>query len=167
MVVDTKSQEREMDKEGKITVKGEKADGKYMMCLLDTPGHLDYSPEVAAALRMSDATLCTVGVTDGVGVMMEYMVADSLRERNKPTLFVNKMDISIMVLQQEGEELYQEMSKCVQSMNVALVSAEKLGVKGFTVDPLIGNVVFGSAWYGWAFTLEMWADVYAKKGRIT
>ncbi len=87
---------------------------------------------------MSDATLCTVGVQDGVGVMMEYMVTDSLKERCKPTLFVNKMDISIMVLEKTGEELYQDLSKVVENMNVALAGAEKLNLKGFNLVPELG-----------------------------
>lgn len=136
-----------------------------MFCMMDTPGHMEYSPEVAAALRMADSTLLTVGVQDGVGVMLEYMISDSLKERCKPMLFVNKLDISMIVLQQSAEELYQEISKCVQNVNVALNSAEKLNLKDFGIDPLLGNVIFGSAYYGWAFSLRQWADVYAKKGR--
>ncbi|CAD7934845.1 unnamed protein product [Amoebophrya sp. A120] len=142
---------------------GEEKDGKFMFCMLDTPGHIEYSPEVAAGLRMSDATLCTVGVQDGVGVMMEYMVTDSLKERCKPTLFVNKMDISIMVLEKTGEELYQDLSKVVENMNVALAGAEKLNLKGFNLVPELGNVVFGSAYYGWAFSLRQFAKMYAAK----
>ena len=91
---------------------------------------------------MSDATLCTVGVTDGVGVMMEYMVSDSLKERCKPMLFVNKMDISIMILEKSGEDLYQDLSKVVQSMNVALAGAEKLNLKGFSLVPELGTYLF-------------------------
>jgi len=161
LVVETKYNELKGE-EGKQTLGEEKKD-KFMMCLLDTPGHLDYSPEVAASLRMSDSTLCTVGVQDGVGVMMEYMIADSLKERCKPTLFVNKLDISIMVLQKPAEELYQDIARVVQNMNVALAGAEKLGLKGFTIEPQLGNVVFGSAYYGWAFSIRQFAKLYASK----
>jgi elongation factor 2 len=161
MVVETKYNELKGD-EGKQTIGDEKKD-KFMFCMCDTPGHLDYSPEVAASLRMTDGTLCTVGVQDGVGVMMEYMIADSLKERCKPTLFVNKLDISIIVLQKPAEELYQDISRAVQNMNVALAGAEKLGLKGFNIDPLLGNVVFGSAYYGWAFSLRQFAKIYASK----
>ena len=43
---------------------------------------------------------------------------------------------------------------------------EKLGIKGWDIDPVLGNVIFGSAFYGWAFSLKDWAEVYAKKGNI-
>lgn len=150
---------------GNQTLDKEEKTGKFALTMLDTPGHIDYSPEVAAALRIADSVLCTVAVTDGVGVMMEYMIADALKERTKPTLFINKLDISILVLDKDPEELYQDISKCVQNVNVALAPAEKVeGLKDFTVNPHLGNVIFGSAFYGWAFSIRDFAKIYAKKG---
>ena len=55
------------------------------------------------------------------------MIADSLRDRLKPVLFVNKLDISIMVLERSSEELYRDLSKVVENVAVALCGAEKLG----------------------------------------
>lgn len=111
-------------------------------------------------------TLNVVDVTSGVSVGHEYMLADSLRERLKPTLYVSKMDISIITLEQEAEELYQELAKTVQNMNVAAASAEKLGLKGFDFDPMNGSVIFGSAYYGWAFSVKTFSKMYATKMKI-
>jgi elongation factor 2 len=54
-------------------------------------------------------------------------------------------------------------SNTVQNVNIALVPGEKLGMKGLTMDPTSGNVIFGSALYGWAFNLQQFAAIYAKK----
>jgi len=160
------TQETQKTKEGRDEIKPntKKENQQLMVCALDSPGHLDYSPEVAAGLRMADGVCITVSATDGVSTMLEYLIKDSVTERCKPVAFVNKLDISIMTLQQSGEEIYQELAKTVQNLNVALVCAEKQGLKDFFLDPVQGNVIFGSAFYGWAFSLEQWADVYAAKG---
>ena len=31
------------------------------------------------------------------------------------------------------------------------------------IDPYNGSIAFGSAYFGWAFTIQRFADVYAKK----
>lgn len=162
IVMEANHQERKGEG-AKTVLVGEPTAKKFLFSMLDTPGHIDYSPEVAAAQRMADSILCTVGCQDGVGVMLEYMIGDAIRERCKPLLFINKIDISIIVLERSPEELYQDISKCVQNMNVALASAEKANLKDFQVDPAIGNCVFGSALYGWAFSLRQFAKIYAKK----
>lgn len=148
---------------GKEKTLERKESKKHMFCMLDTPGHIDYSPEYAASLRLTDSTLITCGVTDGVSVMLEYMIGDSLKERARPTLFVNKLDISIITLEKSPEELYQDLAKVVQSVNVALSQAETMGLKDHQIDPVLGNVVFGSAFYGWGFTLRQFARLYASK----
>jgi translation elongation factor EF-G len=68
-----------------------------------------------------------------------------------------------MVLEKTSEEIYQDLSKVVQNLNVALVLAEKQGMKGYNVDPTNGSVVFGSAFYGWGFSLQQFAKMYAEK----
>lgn len=134
----------------------------FMMNVQDTPGHIEYSPETVAALRMCDSSLICVDGTSGVNVGLEYMVADSLKERVRPCMFINKIDIMILVKKNESEEIYQELAKCVTSLNIVLNTAEKLGLK-WEVDPAKGDVIFGSAYYGWAFALSDFAKMYASK----
>merc|ERR1711971_402856 len=96
------TQETQKTKEGRDEIKPntKKENQQLMVCALDSPGHLDYSPEVAAGLRMADGVCITVSATDGVSTMLEYLIKDSVTERCKPVAFVNKLDISIMTLQQ-------------------------------------------------------------------
>lgn len=148
------------DDKGKIT--GDLKKDNFMMCVQDTPGHIEYSPETVAAMRMCDCSLVVVDATSGVNVGLEYMVADSLKERVKPTLFLNKIDIMILVKKNESEEIYQELQKGVTALNIVLNTAEKLGLK-WEVDPAKGDVIFGSAFYGWAFALSDFAKMYASK----
>jgi len=139
---------------------------KMLFAVVDTPGHVEYSPEYAAATRMCDGAVCVVDVTSGISVGVEYQLLDALKERVKPTLFVSFVDKEILVLEKESEDIYQDLIKVVQNMNVALSVGDKLGLRGFTVSPEDGSVVFGSAYYGWAFSIDYFANMYAKKMKI-
>lgn len=161
----TRTGEGEGDK-FKWKLSEQKKTEKMLFSLIDTPGHAEYSPEVAASNRMADGALVVVDVTSGVSVGLEYQLVDAAKERVKPVLFVSFLDKEILILEKDSEDIYQDLTKVVQNINVALAITEKLKLKGFTVDPFDGSVVFGSAYFGWAFSIDMFAETYAAKMKI-
>lgn len=80
---------------------------------------------------------------------------------------VNKIDRGILELQVSGEEMYQRFLRVIESVNVVIGTYEQEdGGLTLQVDPTEGNVAFGAALFGWAFTLDKFAKIYSKKFKI-
>jgi len=135
----------------------------FLINLIDSPGHVDFSSEVSAALRVTDGALVVVDCVEGVCVQTETVLRQALGERVKPVLMVNKMDRVFLELQYEPEDCYQTFNKVIENVNVIISTYcdELLG--DVLVNPAHGTVAFGSGLHGWGFTLTRWANMYAKK----
>lgn len=147
-------------------IQGE-SDGKgFLINLIDSPGHVDFSSEVTAALRVTDGALVVVDCVSGVCVQTETVLRQAIGERIKPVLFMNKMDRALLELQLEMEDLYQTLQRIVESTNVIVATycPEESGPMGnIQVSPEKGTVGFGSGLHGWAFTLKQFSEIYAAK----
>jgi elongation factor 2 len=140
----------------------------FLINLIDSPGHVDFSSEVTAALRVTDGALVVVDCVSGVCVQTETVLRQAIAERIKPVLFMNKMDLALLTLQLEAEDLYQGFQRIVENINVIIATyCEDNGPMGdVKVDPAKGSVGFGSGLHGWAFTLKQFAEIYADKFKI-
>ena len=141
---------------------GEK--GKFLINLIDSPGHVDFSSEVTAALRVTDGALVVVDYVEGVCVQTETVLRQSLQELIKPVLMINKCDRAIFELQHSSETMYQNFLRIVENANVIISTYQNTEAMGdLQVYPENGTVVFGSAIHGWGFSLTTFARMYAKK----
>lgn len=82
-------------------------------------------------------------------------------------LFINKIDRGILELQVDGETMFQNFQRVIENANVIISTYEcdDMG-EGQQVDPTNGSVAFGSALFGWAFTLTRFARVYSTKFKL-
>lgn len=140
----------------------------FLINLIDSPGHVDFSSEVTAALRVTDGALVVVDCVSGVCVQTETVLRQAIAERIRPILFLNKMDRALLELQLDSEELYQTFQRIVENVNLIIATYnDDTGPMGnIFLDPSKGSVGFGSGLHGWAFTLKQFAEMYADKFKI-
>jgi elongation factor 2 len=148
--------------ESDVLVEGEQKG--YLINLIDSPGHVDFSSEVTAALRVTDGALVVVDYVEGVSVQTETVLRQALAEKIKPVLMINKIDRGILELQVDGETMYNKFQRVIENVNVIISTyeCEDMG-EAQQIDPKIGTAAMGSALFGWAFTLTKFAKVYSKK----
>jgi len=135
----------------------------HLINLIDSPGHVDFSSEVTAALRITDGAMVVVDCIEGCAVQTETVLRQSLAERVKPVLFVNKVDRCILELQMEPEDMYGRFRHAIENVNVIIATYNDDKMGDVMVDPAKGTVAFGSGLHGWGFNVERFAKIYAAK----
>jgi elongation factor 2 len=153
----------QLDKENVDAVKQKTHGNEFLINLIDSPGHVDFSSEVTAALRVTDGALVVVDCIEGVCVQTETVLRQALTERIKPVVVINKVDRALLELQVEKESLFQTFSRTIESCNVIISTYHDETLGDVQVYPDKGTVAFGSGLHGWAFTLRQFAARYAKK----
>jgi elongation factor 2 len=136
---------------------------EYLINLIDSPGHVDFSSEVTAALRVTDGALVVVDTVEGVCVQTETVLRQAMQERIRPVLMVNKIDRNILELKLDGEAMYQNFVRVVDMVNVIISTYQSEDMGDILVEPNKGSVAFGSGKEQWAFTLTKVARIYSKK----
>ena len=161
---------REDEKERGITIKSTGVsmafnyqEKDYLFNLIDSPGHVDFSSEVTAALRVTDGALVVVDTIEGVCVQTETVLRQSIQEKIKPVLMINKVDKPILELKLDAEGIYKYMIRAIEKVNVVVSNYSQGDMGEIELDPTVGNVAFGSGKDAWGFTLKRFADMYSKK----
>jgi len=136
---------------------------EYLINLIDTPGHVDFSGNVTRAMRAIDGTIVLVCASEGIMPQTETVIKQAMRERVKPVLFINKFDRLIKELKLTPEEMQQRILKIINDFNILISQiAEPEYRKAWQVDVNSGSVAFGSARDNWALSIP-----FMKKRGIT
>ncbi|EOD14875.1 hypothetical protein EMIHUDRAFT_420527 [Emiliania huxleyi CCMP1516] len=131
-----------------------------------SPGHVDFSSEVTAALRVTDGALVVVDCVEGVCVQTETVLRQAMGELIKPVITINKLDRAFLELQLPSEDMYQAFVKHIENVNVLVATYNAEAMGECQVDPTKGTVAFSAGLHGWAFTLTKFARMYAKKFNV-
>eukprot|EP01118_Nematostelium_gracile_P006536 TRINITY_DN20_c0_g1_i1.p1 TRINITY_DN20_c0_g1~~TRINITY_DN20_c0_g1_i1.p1 ORF type:complete len:839 (-),score=289.83 TRINITY_DN20_c0_g1_i1:83-2599(-) len=138
---------------------------RFLINLIDSPGHVDFSSEVTAALRLTDGALVLVDCVEGACVQTETVLRQALQERIKPVLAINKLDRAFLELQLTSEEIYLRFCRWISDVNGIISTYEDETMGELTVSPIKGTVAFSAGKQGWAFTLRDFARMYAKDNK--
>jgi len=136
---------------------------EYLINLIDTPGHVDFSGNVTRAMRAIDGTIVLVCAVEGVMPQTETVLKQALRERVKPVLFINKFDRLIRELKLTPDKMQERIIKIINQFNYLIEQiAEPEYREKWKVSINDGSVAFGSARENWALSLP-----YMQKKGIT
>jgi len=143
-------------KTANISLLHEIEDKPYIINLIDTPGHVDFTGKVTRALRAIDGVVVVVDAVEEVMVQTETVTRQALAERVKPVLFINKIDRLIRELKLSSDEVQRKLGRIIRDFNnlIELYGEPEFKHK-WRVDPSQGTVAFGSALHRWGFTVEI------------
>ena len=131
------------------------ADDSFIVNLVDTPGHVDFTGKVTRALRTIDGAVVLVDAVEEVMAQTELVVRQALEERVRPVLFINKVDRLITALQLNAEQIEKKFTHIINSFNDLIeIHGEPPFKDMWKVDSAGDSVAFGSALHKWGFTLR-------------
>lgn len=126
----------------------------YIVNLVDTPGHVDFTGKVTRALRAIDGAIVVVDAVEEIMAQTETVTRQALEERVKPVLFINKVDRLISELRLTPDEMQNKLERIIRDFNnIIEIYGEPEFKENWKVDPKKGSVAFGSALHKWGFTL--------------
>jgi elongation factor 2 len=132
------------------------AEGTFIINLVDTPGHVDFTGKVTRALRTIDGAVVLVDAVEEVMAQTELVLRQALEERVRPVLFINKVDRLITELKLTEAQIQKKFTRIISVFNDLIeIYGESPFKEKWKANVAEGNVVFGSALHGWGFTLRM------------
>ena len=137
-----------------VSMVHEFGDNEYLINLIDTPGHIDFSGNVTRAMRAIDGTIVLVCASEGIMPQTETVMKQALRERVRPILFINKVDRLIKELKLTPEGMQERFKKVINNFNLLIEQiAEPEFREKWKVNVADGSVIFGSAKDNWALSV--------------
>ncbi|KAI0443834.1 P-loop containing nucleoside triphosphate hydrolase protein [Xylaria telfairii] len=95
---------------------------EYLINLIDSPGHIDFSSEVSIASRLCDGAVVLVDAVEGVCSQTVTVLRQTWVEKLKPLLVINKIDRLVTELKMTPGEAYIHLSKLLEQVNAVLGS---------------------------------------------
>ncbi|KAL8736042.1 MAG: hypothetical protein Q9166_000604 [cf. Caloplaca sp. 2 TL-2023] len=95
---------------------------EYLINLIDSPGHIDFSSEVSTASRLCDGALVLVDAVEGVCSQTITVLRQTWVEHLKPLLVINKIDRLITELKMSAAEAYTHLGKLLEQVNAVIGS---------------------------------------------
>ncbi|XP_072237157.1 elongation factor-like GTPase 1 [Leuresthes tenuis] len=146
-------------KSSAISLHFSKGDEEYLLNLIDSPGHVDFSSEVSTAVRLCDGAIVVVDAVEGVCPQTQVVLRQAWLENIRPVLVINKMDRLIMELKLSCQEAYTHLKKILEQVNAVtgtLFTSKVLEERAEKVkeEEKEGKNLSGDQVYDWSSGLE-------------
>lgn len=133
----------------------------YLVNLMDTPGHVNFSGEITASMRASDGIALIVDAHEGIMMGTERIIKHALRQRLKITLVINKIDRLFLELKLPPIDAYFKLRHIVDEVNAIIKQVVDEEDEIEYLNPATGNVIFASSEYKYCISLTSVAYKYA------
>jgi elongation factor 2 len=155
-------QNRQMTIRGaNVTLFYENEGKEYVINMIDTPGHIDFTGRVTRALRAIDGVVVVSDSVEGIMTQTETVTRQALEERVRPVLYINKIDRLVKELRLDPQAMQKWLSNIIAEFNRLIdIYAEPELKEKWKVSIQGNSVAFGSAKDRWGFNFK----VAQKKG---
>jgi elongation factor 2 len=155
-------QNRQMTIRGaNVTLFYENEGKEYVINMIDTPGHIDFTGRVTRALRAIDGVVVVSDSVEGIMTQTETVTRQALEERVRPVLYINKIDRLVKELRLDPPAMQKWLSNIIAEFNRLVdIYAEPELKEKWKVSIQGNSVAFGSAKDRWGFNFK----VAQKKG---
>ncbi|XP_010132057.1 PREDICTED: elongation factor Tu GTP-binding domain-containing protein 1 isoform X2 [Buceros rhinoceros silvestris] len=136
-----------------------KGDQEYLINLIDSPGHVDFSSEVSTAVRLCDGCIIVVDAVEGVCPQTQAVLRQAWLENIRPVLVINKIDRLIVELKLTPQEAYLHLKNILEQINAvtgALFTSKVLEERAEkeSESESISDTAPGDQIYDWSAGLE-------------
>ncbi|XP_064123267.1 elongation factor-like GTPase 1 isoform X1 [Loxodonta africana] len=104
-------------KSSAISLHYTKGTEEYLINLIDSPGHVDFSSEVSTAVRICDGCIIVVDAVEGVCPQTQAVLRQAWLENIRPVLVINKIDRLIVELKFTPQEAYSHLKNILEQIN--------------------------------------------------
>ncbi len=150
-------QNRQMTIRGaNVTLFYESGGKEYVVNMIDTPGHIDFTGRVTRALRAIDGVVVVSDSVEGIMTQTETVTRQALEERVRPVLYINKIDRLVKELRLDPQAMQKWLSNIIGEFNRLVdIYAEPELKEKWKVSIQGNSVAFGSAKDRWGFNFSM------------
>ena len=150
-------QNRQMTIRGaNVTLFYESQGKEYVINMIDTPGHIDFTGRVTRALRAIDGVVVVSDSVEGIMTQTETVTRQALEERVRPVLYINKIDRLVKELRLDPSAMQKWLSNIIAEFNRLVdIYAETELKEKWKVSIQGNSVAFGSAKDRWGFNFAM------------
>jgi elongation factor 2 len=150
-------QNRQMTIRGaNVTLFYENEGKEYVINMIDTPGHIDFTGRVTRALRAIDGVVVVSDSVEGIMTQTETVTRQALEERVRPVLYINKIDRLVKELRLDPPAMQKWLSNIIAEFNRLVdIYAEPELKEKWKVSIQGNSVAFGSAKDRWGFNFKV------------
>ena len=129
---------------------------EYVINMIDTPGHIDFTGRVTRALRAIDGVVVVSDSVEGIMTQTETVTRQALEERVRPVLYINKIDRLVKELRLDPTAMQKWLSNIIAEFNKLVDLYAEPDLKEKWKVSIQGNsVAFGSAKDRWGFNFKI------------